>query len=158
MKEHPRIHEEIAALGKDVKELLQLGWTMKQEAIADCTAEEEEVLMTKDVANTTVTEDRLELDQVKRGTCSLHTHINEGTLMERPHDDGTCVSLGHLVDGPGTGRGKISLPMLWRIVPWRCTMKPCMEKQGLTVVAELVGVTCDLMVKVARARDKGGTR
>jgi len=81
--------------------------------------------------------------------------------MEEPHDNegssGTCVSFGHLVDGPGAGRGKISLSMLKDISPWMCLMRLCMKKQGLTAVAELVGITCDLMVRGARARDKGGT-
>jgi len=36
-------------------------------------------------------------------------------------------------------------------------MRPCMEKQGLLIVAGLVGVVCDLMVEGTKARDKGGT-
>ena len=37
-------------------------------------------------------------------------------------------------------------------------MRPCMEKQGLLIVAELVGVVCDLMVEGTKAHDNGGTR
>ena len=81
--------------------------------------------------------------------------------MEEPHDDevsdDTCVSFGHLGDGPCAGKGKASLPMLGRISPWMTTMEPCMEKQGLSTIAGLVGATCDLMVEGAEALDKGGT-
>jgi len=149
-KENPRIRDKLAVLERNVEdELPQLGWTMEQDQVADC--------MTDDVAGMTMTQGGLELDQVVPRSGSLHTCIDEGTLVERPHDDDTCVSYGRLVDGPGAGRGKTSLPMLKDILSWRCTMEPCMEKQGLTTVAELVGVTCDLMVKGARAREKGGT-
>ena len=82
--------------------------------------------------------------------------------MEEPHDDDyisidTCVSFEHLVDGPYAGKGKISLSMLGRILPWMTMIRPCMEKQGLLIVAGLVGVLCDLMVEGTKARDKGGT-
>jgi len=187
MKEHPRIREELAVLQENVEdELLQLGWIMEQDRVADYTTEEEEVLMTDDVADMTVTEDGLELDQVGPGSCSLHTYIYEDTCMEEHHDDedmmddklednqveqgscnlstwmdevsiGTCVSFGHLVDGPCAGRGKTSLPMLWSILPWVFMMEPCMEKQGLLMFAGLVGVCCDLMAEGTKTRDKGGT-
>ena len=81
--------------------------------------------------------------------------------MEEPHDDevsiDTCVSFGHLEDGPCAGKGKASLPRQEDILPWMTMMEPCMEEQGLSVVGKLVGVTCDLMMKGARTRDKGGT-
>ena len=83
--------------------------------------------------------------------------------MEEPHDDDdevsidTCVSLEHLVDGPYAGKGKISLSMLGRILPWMSMMRPCMEKKGLLTIAGLVGVVCDLMVEGTKARDKRGT-
>jgi len=106
-------------------------------------------------------EAELEGDQVEPGSCSLSTWMDEVTHMEEPHDDevsiGTCVSSGHLIDGSGAERGKDSLPMLEDILPWMCMIEPCMKKQGLTAVAGLVGVTCDLMVRGTRARDKGGT-
>ena len=46
--------------------------------------------------------------------------------------------------------------MLGSILPWMFMMRPCMEKQGLLIVAELIGVVCDLM-EGTKARDKGGT-
>jgi len=182
MKEHPRIRDELAVLEKNVEdELLQLGWAMEQDQVADCTTEEEEVLMTDDVADMTVTGDGLELDQVGPGSCSLHTYINEDTRMEEHHDDedmmddqvepvscnlstwmdelsiGTCVSFGHLIGGPCAGKGKVNLPMLWSISPWMFMMEPCMEKQGLLMFAGLVGVDCDLVAEGTKTRDKGGT-
>ena len=82
--------------------------------------------------------------------------------MEEPHDDDvstidTCVSFENLVDGPYVGKGKISLSMLGRILPWMSMMRPCIEKQGLLTVTGLVGVVCDLMVEGTKAREKGGT-
>lgn len=142
-------------------ELLQLGWTMEQVEVADCATKEEEVMMTEDVADMTVTEDELEIDQVGPGSCSLHTCVDEGTLMEKPHDDDstfdTCVSFGHLVDGPCAGKGKASLPMLWSILPWVFMMRPCIKKQGFFMLARLVGVVCDLVAEGTKTCDKGGT-
>ena len=81
--------------------------------------------------------------------------------MKEPHDDDvsidTCVSLENLVDEPYARKGKIILRMLGRILPWMTMMRPCMEEQGLSIVAELVGAVCDLMVEGTKARDKGGT-
>ena len=101
-------------------ELLQLGWTMEQDEVADCANKEEEVMMIEDVADVTMMEDELEIDQVGPGSCSLWTWMDGDTHMEEPHvhDD---------------------------------------ERQGLLIVAGLVGVVCDLMVEGAKACDKGGT-
>ena len=108
-------------------------------------------------------EDELEIDQVGPGSGILQTCMDKGTLMEEPHDDDddvstidTCVSFEHLVDGPYAGNGKVNLSMLGSILPWMTMMRPCMEKQGLLIVAGLVGVVCDLMVEGTKARDKGG--
>ena len=119
-------------------------------------------MIVEDVADMIMMEDELEIDQVGLGSCSLRTCMDEGTLMEEPHDDDvstidTCVSLEHLVDEPYAGKSKISLPMQGSILPWMSMMRPCMEKQGLLIVAELVGVVCDLMKEGTRACDKGGT-
>ena len=117
--------------------------------------------MIEDVADVTMREDELEDDQVGPGSCSLQTWMDEDTHMEEPHDDevsiDTCVSLEHLVDEPYARKGKISLLMLGRILPWMTMVGPCMKKQGLLITAELVGATCDLMVEGTKARDKGGT-
>ena len=130
---------------------------MEQDEVADCVDREEESVTIEDVADMTMMEDELEDDQVGPGSCSLWTWMNE----EEPHDDevsiDTCVSFGHLVDGPYAGRGKASLPMLGRISPWMTMMEPCMEKQGLSVVAGLVEVVCDLIIEGTKALDKGGT-
>jgi len=157
-EEKPRIRKKLEVLEKNVEEeLLQISWAMKQDEVANCANKEEEVVINEDVADMTTMEDELEVDQVKPGSCSLSTWLNE----EEPHDDevsiDTCVSFGHLGDGPYAGKGKASLPSQGRILPWMSMMRPCMEKQGLSIVAELVGVTCDLMMKGARTRDKGGT-
>ena len=135
---------------------------MEQYEVADCADKEEEVVMIEDVADMTRMEDELEIDQVGSGSCSLQTWMNEYTHMEGPHGNDvstidTCVSLEHLVDEPYAGKGKINLPMLGRILPWMTMMKPCMEKQGLLIVAGLVGVVYDLMVEGTKACDKGGT-
>ena len=63
-------------------ELLQLGWTMEQDEVADCTNKEEEAVMIEDVADVTMMEDELEIDQVGPGSCSLQTWMNE-----EEHDD-----------------------------------------------------------------------
>lgn len=157
-EERPRIRKELEALEKNVEgELLQLGWTMEQGEVADCATKEEEVMMIEDVANMNMMEDELEDDQVEPRSCSWSTWMNK----EEPHDDevsiDTCVSFGHLEDGPYAGKGKVSLPRQGSILPWMSMMKPCMRKQGLSIVARLVGVTCGLMMKGARTRDKGGT-
>jgi len=80
--------------------------------------------------------------------------------MEEPHDEVsttyTCVSLEILVDGQYAGKGKISFPMQWRILPWMSTMIPCMEKQGPLTFVELVGAICDLLVESANTHDKRG--
>jgi len=113
------------------------------------------------VSSSTTMKDELEDDQVDPGSCSLSTYMDEITHMKEPHDDevsdDTCVSFGNLVDGLCAVKGRTSLPMLWRILPWMTMMEPCMEKQGSLVAAGLVGATCDLMVEGAKARDKGGT-
>lgn len=165
-KENPRICEKLAVLEKNVEdELLQLGCTMEQDEVADCTNKEEEAVIVDDVANMIMMEDELEIDQVGPGSYDLQTWMDEGTLMEEPHDDDdddvstmdTCVSFEHFVDGPYAGKSKASLSMLGSILPWMSMMRPCMEKQGLLIVAGLVGVVCDLMVEGTKARDKGGT-
>lgn len=108
--------------------------------------------------------DELEIDQVGLGSSCLQTWMDEDTHMEEPHDDDddvstvdTCVSFGHLVDGPHVWKGKASLPMQGSILPWMSMMRPCMEKQGFLIVARLVGVVYDLMIEGAKAREKGGT-
>ena len=162
-EENPRIRKELEVLEKNVEdELLQLCWAMEQDEVVDCSDKEEEVVMIEDVADVTTMEDELEIDQVGPGSRSLQTWMDGDTHMEEPHDDDvsiidTCVSLEHLVDGPYAGKGKISLSMLGRILPWMTMMRPCMEKQGLLTVAGLVGVVCDLMMKGTKAFDKGGT-
>lgn len=82
------------------------------------------------------------------------------THMEEPHGEAstiyTCVSFELVEDGPYAGKGKVILLMQWRILTWMSMMRPCMEKQGPLIVAELVGVVCDLMAKGANAHDKGG--
>jgi len=136
---------------------LQLGWTMEQVEVADCANKEEEVMVIEDVVDMAMMEDELEVDQVDPGSCSLSTWMNE----EEPHDDevsiDTCVSFGHLGDEPCAGKGKASFPRQGSILPWMTTMEPCMKKQALSVVRELVGVACNLVMEGARARDKGGT-
>ena len=157
-EENPWIREKLEVLERNVEDkLLQLGWTMEQGEVADCADKEEEATIIEDVADMTMMEDELEIDQVGPGSCSLHTCIDEGTLMEKPHDDDTCVSFEHLVDGPCAGKGKASLSMLGSILPWMFMMRPCMEKQGLLTVAGLIGVVCDLMVEGTKACDKGRT-
>jgi len=161
-EERPRIREELEALERNVEEeLLQLSWAMKQDEVACCANKEEEAMVDEDVADLTMMEAKLEVDQVEPGSCSLSAWMDEDTHMEEPHDDevsiDTCVSFGHLGDGPCAEKGKASLPRLGDILPWMTMMEPCMEKQGLSTIAGLVGVTCDLMMKGARTRDKGGT-
>ena len=130
---------------------------MKQDEIANCANKEEKVVIDEDVVDMTTMEDELEDDQVKPGSCSVSTWMNE----EEPHDDkvsiDTFVSFGHLGDGPCAVRGKASLLRQRSILPWVSMMEPCMEEQGLSIVAELVEVACDLMMEGARTRDKGGT-
>ena len=114
-----------------------------------------------DIADVTTMEDELEIDQVGPRSCSLQTWMDKDTHMEEPHDDDvsiidTCVSLEHLVDEPYARKNKVNLLMQGNIVPWMSMMRPCMEKQGLLTIVVLVGVTCDLMIEGAKARDKGG--
>ena len=136
---------------------------MEQGEVVNYANKEEEVVIVEDVANMIMMEDELEIDQVGPGSCSLQACMDEGTLMEEPHDDDdvstidTCVTFEHLVDGPYAGKGKASLPMLGSILPWMFMMRPCMEKQGLLFVAGLVRVVCDLMVEGTKAREKSGT-
>ena len=116
-------------------ELLQFGWEMEQDEDADCADKEEEAVMFEDVADMTTMEDELEIDQVGPGLCGLQTWMDEDTHMEEPHDDDvstvdTCVSFEHLVDGPYAGKGKISLSMLGRILPWMSTMRPVVSYLG----------------------------
>jgi len=59
-------------LEKNVEdELFQLGWTMEHDEVADCADKEEEAVMIEDVADVTMIEDELEIDQVGLGSCSL---------------------------------------------------------------------------------------
>ena len=104
-EENPRIRDKLEVLEKNVEdELLQLGWTMEQDEVADCANKEEEAVVDEDVADMITMEDELEADQVEPGSCSLSTWMDEVTHMEEPHDDevsnDTCVSFGHLGDGP----------------------------------------------------------
>jgi len=139
-------------LEKNVEdELLQLGWTMEQDEVADCADKEEEAVMFEDVADVTMMEDELQIDQFGPGSCSLQTWMDGDTHMEEPDDDDvstidTCVSLEHLVDELYAGMSEISFPMLGRILPWMTMMRPCMEKQGLLTITGIVGVFCDFMV------------
>lgn len=120
----------------------------------------------EDVVGMATMEEGLEvplISQVGPGLCILQTLMDEGTHMEEPRDEvsihiTTCVSLELLEDGPYAGMGKGSLPMRWKTLPWMTTMRPCvLEKQGTLIVAELVGVSCDLMEKGENSHDKGGT-
>lgn len=60
---------------------------MEQDEVADCADKEEEVVMIEDVADVTMMEDELKVDQVGLGSCSLQTWMDEDTHMEEPHDD-----------------------------------------------------------------------
>jgi len=118
---------------------------MEQDEVADCADKEDEALMIEDVADVTTMEDELDIDQVGPGSCSLQTWMDEDTHMEEPHDDDvsiidTCVSLEYLVDEPYARKSKVSLSILGRILPWMFTMRPCMEKQGLLIVTNLLGL------------------
>jgi len=67
-EENPRIHEKLPVLEKNVEdELLQLGWVMEQDEVADCATKEEEVVIVEDVADMIMMEDELEIDQVGPG-------------------------------------------------------------------------------------------
>ena len=118
-------------------------------------------MIVEDITNVTTMEDELEIDQVGLGSCRLHTWVDGDTHMEEPHDEvsiiDTCVSIENLVDEPYAGKCKISFPMQGRILPWRSTMRPCMEGQESLIVAELVGGVYDLMVEGTKACDKRGT-
>ena len=99
MKEkNPRIRKELEVLEANLEdELLQLGWTMEQDEVANCANQEEEAMMIEDVANMTTMENELEIGQVGPGSCSFWAWMDEGTHMEEPHDDDvstidTCVS------------------------------------------------------------------
>ena len=109
----------------------------------------------------TMMEDELAIDQVGPGSCSLQTWMDEDTHMKEPHHDevsiNTCVSLENLVDGSYVGKRNTKLLMQGSILPWMSMMRPCMEKQGLLIVAGLFGVVCDLVGEGTKARDKGGT-
>jgi len=157
-EERPRIREKLEVLERNVEEeFLQLSWAMKQDEAAYCANKEEEAVIDEGVADLNMMEDELEDNQVGPGSCRLSTWMNE----EEPHDDevsiDTCVSFGHLGDESCAGKGKASLPRQEDILPWMDMMEPCMKKQGLSVVEELVEVTCDLMMEGTRTRDKGGT-
>ena len=59
-KENPHIREKLAVLENNVEdELLQLGWTMEQDEVADCADKEEEAMVVEVVANMTMMEDEL---------------------------------------------------------------------------------------------------
>ena len=116
----------------------------------------------EDVADVATMEDELDIDQVGPGSCNLQTWMDGDTHMDEPHDDDvsiidTCVSLEHLVDEPHAGKSKVSLPMQESILPWMSMMRHCMERQGLLIVAGLVGVVCDHVAEGTKACDKGGT-
>ena len=87
-EENPWIRKELEVLERNVEdELLQLGWTMEQDEVIDCSIKEEEVVMIEDVTDMTIMEDELETDQVEPGSYSLQTLMDEDTHMEEPHDD-----------------------------------------------------------------------
>ena len=68
-EENPRIRDKLEVLEKNVEdELLQLGWTMEQDEVADCANQEEEAVMIEDVADVTTMEDELDIDQVGPGS------------------------------------------------------------------------------------------
>ena len=68
-EENPGIQKELEVLEKNVEdELLQLGWTMEQDEVADCADKEEEAMMFEDVADATTMEGELEIDQVGPGS------------------------------------------------------------------------------------------
>jgi len=123
-EENHRIREKLEVLEKNVEDkLLQLGWTMEKDEVADCANKEEEAVMIEDVVDVTTMEDELEVDQIGPGSCGLQTWMDGDTHMEEPHEDDvsiidTCVSLEHLVDEPYAGKGKVSLPMQGSILPW----------------------------------------
>ena len=57
-EENLGIREKLEVLEKNVEdELLQLGWTMEQDEVADCANKEEEDVMIEDVADVTTMED-----------------------------------------------------------------------------------------------------
>ena len=152
-EENPRIRKELEVLEKNVEDkLLQLGWTMEKDEVADCANKEEEAMMIEDVVDVTTMDDELEIYQVGPRSCSLQTWMDDD--ISTIH---TCVSFEHLVDEPHAGKRKISLLMQGSILPWMSMMRHCMEKQGLFTVAGLIGVFCDLMIEGIRAREKGGT-
>lgn len=127
-----------------------------KENVAECNDKKEEAVMIEDVADMTMMEDEIEIDQVGLGSCDLQK------WMEEPHDDDistidNCVSFQHLVDGLYAGKGKINLLMQGSILPWMSTVRPCMEKQGLLTIVGLVRDVYDLMVEGAKPCDKGGT-
>ena len=71
-EEKPQIRKELEVLERNIEEeLLQLGWTMEQDEVADCANKEEEVMIVEDVADMTTMEGELEVDQVGTGSCSL---------------------------------------------------------------------------------------
>lgn len=61
-------------------ELLQIGWTMEKDGIADCADKEEEARIIEDVADVTTMEDELEIDQVGLGSCSFPAWIDETSI------------------------------------------------------------------------------
>ena len=68
-EENPRIRKELEVLERNVEnELLQLGWTMEQDEVADCVDKEEEAVMIEDVAHVKTTKDELAVDQVGPGS------------------------------------------------------------------------------------------
>ena len=113
-EENPWIRDKLEVLEKNIEdELLRLGWAMEQDVVADCD-DEEEVVMFEDVADMTMMEEELEIDQVGRGSCSLQTLVDEDTQMEETHGEvsipiATCVSLELLEDGPYARKGKVIL-------------------------------------------------
>jgi len=53
-EENPRIRKELEVLEKNVEDkLLQLGWTMEQDEVADCANKEEEAVIAENVADVT---------------------------------------------------------------------------------------------------------
>lgn len=57
------------------EKLLQLGWTIEQDEVANFANKIEESVMIEDIVDVTMMEDELEVDQVGLGSCGLQTWI-----------------------------------------------------------------------------------
>lgn len=141
-------YEELAAVRREVEELLQTSWTKEQEAVAECPTEEEEVWVTKEVIYVSTTEDELEADQVEERSGRGYALVEEGTLGEGLHEGDTEVSYEHMAGRSHTGRGKIVLSWLWATVLWVVLVGCETMSRGGTMVAKLVGAVSDRMTNL----------